>query len=58
MKKPVLVELHSFPGYQEDLVTPLPVGLTASFIFKVVTDAQEDLEFRVGYFVERKFYLE
>lgn len=54
----MLVELHSFPGYQEDLVTPLPVGLTASFIFKVVTDAQEDLEFRVGYFVERKFYLE
>eukprot|EP00795_Rhopilema_esculentum_P009349 gene9349-17052_t len=43
-KKPMLVELHSFPGYDSDEITPLPSPITALDILKIVTAAQLDLE--------------
>jgi len=48
-KKPMLVELHSFPGYDNNILTPLPANLDALFILKVVTDAQFDLEYKALY---------
>jgi len=37
----MLVELHSFPGFDEKELTPLPAFLSANFILKVVVDAQQ-----------------
>lgn len=36
----MLVELHSFPGYDEETLTPLPAPLSPLFILNVVIDAQ------------------
>ena len=46
-KKPLLVELHSFPGYDDVELTPLPASLTAEFMLKVVVDAQKYLKNKV-----------
>ena len=46
-KKPMLVELHSFPGYDDHDLTPLPTSLTPEFIMKTVIDAQRYLDNKV-----------
>lgn len=41
--KPMLVELHVYPGYEPDEVTPLPEPLQAKEIILTVINAQRDL---------------
>lgn len=41
--KPMLVELHVYPGYEPDGVTPLPEPLQARDILSTVINAQVDL---------------
>lgn len=41
--KPLLVELHVYPGYEPDEVTPLPEPLQAKEILLTVINAQQDL---------------
>ena len=43
----MLVELHSFPGYDKHDLTPLPASLTPEFIMKTVIDAQKYLDNKV-----------
>eukprot|EP00112_Aurelia_sp_Birch-Aquarium-sp1_P010288 Seg2203.3 transcript_id=Seg2203.3/GoldUCD/mRNA.D3Y31 product="Protein FAM227A" protein_id=Seg2203.3/GoldUCD/D3Y31 len=43
-KRPALVELQSFPGYDKDEITPLPCSFEAIDILKIVTAAQKDLK--------------
>eukprot|EP00794_Sanderia_malayensis_P009002 gene9002-9964_t len=43
-RRPMLVELHSFPGYDKDELTALPYPLQASDVLRIVTEAQCDLE--------------
>lgn len=39
-KRPVLVELYSFPGYDKVTCTPLPYPLKARSILSIVLNAQ------------------
>ena len=48
-KRPALVELQSFPGYDKDEITALPCALEAIDILKIVTAAQKDLKRKVKY---------
>ncbi|XP_074606012.1 protein FAM227A-like [Acropora palmata] len=41
--KPMLVELHVYPGYEPDEVTPLPEPLQPKDILQTVINAQRDL---------------
>ena len=43
----MLVELHSFPGFDNDILTPLPSPLKTIDIIQSVTSAQLDLETKV-----------
>ncbi|XP_057311876.1 protein FAM227A-like isoform X2 [Hydractinia symbiolongicarpus] len=43
-KRPVLVELYSFPGYDEVTCTPLPYPLKARSILNILLDAQRVLK--------------
>lgn len=44
-KKPLLVELHTFPGFSDENETPdLPSTLSPLVILKVITKAKKDLE--------------
>lgn len=43
-KKPMLVELHVYPGYEPDEVTPLPEPFQAKDILLIVINAQRDLK--------------
>ncbi|XP_028413192.1 protein FAM227A-like [Dendronephthya gigantea] len=42
-KRPMLVELHTFPGFNKDELTPLPASLSTKHVLDIVTRAQEDL---------------
>ncbi|XP_066919427.1 protein FAM227A-like [Clytia hemisphaerica] len=53
-KKPLLVELHSFPGYDDIELTPLPALLTAEFMLQVVVDAQKYLKNKATF--KKSFY--
>ena len=52
--KPMLVELHSFPGFEESRLTPLPSSIHATFILNVVTKAQLDLQKKVKFYSENQ----
>ena len=43
----MLVELHSFSGYDNDAITPLPSPLIVLDVLKIVTSAQVDLDRKV-----------
>ena len=49
VKKPMLVELHSFPGYDHLVLTPLPPPYTALDVLTIVTDSQHDLKRKVSH---------
>ena len=53
-KKPMLVELHTFPGFIADELTPLPVSLSAKYVLNIVTSAQKDLAKKPGFKKEFK----
>jgi len=56
-KRPMLVELHSFPGFDDAIPTPLPSPLTPTDILQVVTSAQSDLERKPTFKKEFKAFL-
>lgn len=47
--KPMLVELHVYPGYEPDQVTPLPQPFLAREILSTVIDAQRDLRKKASF---------
>ncbi|KAL9956229.1 hypothetical protein ACROYT_G037677 [Oculina patagonica] len=47
--KPMLVELHVYPGYEPDKVTPLPQPFLAQEILTIVIDAQRDLRKKASF---------
>ncbi|XP_048575767.1 protein FAM227A isoform X2 [Nematostella vectensis] len=47
--KPMLVELHVFPGYESNELTPLPPPLLANDILMTVMKAQKDLHRKPSY---------
>ncbi|XP_046856362.1 protein FAM227B-like isoform X3 [Xenia sp. Carnegie-2017] len=53
-KRPLLVELHTFPGFNKTKLTPLPVSLSMEHILNIVTNAQSDLVKKPGFRKEFK----
>ena len=51
-KRPMLVELHSFPGFDRQEITALPFPIKAENILETVTEAQIDLKKKVSMFVQ------
>ncbi|XP_020608681.1 protein FAM227B-like, partial [Orbicella faveolata] len=47
--KPMLVELHVYPGYEPDEVTPLPKPFLARDILSTAIGAQQDLRKKVSF---------
>ena len=45
----VLLQLHTFPGFNPDELTPLPSSLTTRNVLDIVTSAQKDLNKKVSF---------